>query len=94
MSYEDGKTKSCGKFIKYESYFLQVKIWFQNRRMKWKRSKKAHQEAKAKAADERKKAKAKLMQQVSCTNAHLFQVKKNNFVEEKRSTSGLFLLRL
>ncbi|KAJ8971048.1 hypothetical protein NQ314_000914 [Rhamnusium bicolor] len=24
-----------------------VKIWFQNRRMKWKRSKKAHQEAKS-----------------------------------------------
>ena len=32
---------------------LKVKIWFQNRRMKWKRSKKAQQEAKAKAAAER-----------------------------------------
>ena len=32
---------------------LQVKIWFQNRRMKWKRSKKAQQEAKAKAAADR-----------------------------------------
>ncbi len=32
---------------------FQVKIWFQNRRMKWKRSKKAQQEAKAKAAAER-----------------------------------------
>jgi len=37
-----------------------VKIWFQNRRMKWKRSKKAQQEAKAKAAEERSK---KLQQQ-------------------------------
>lgn len=27
---------------------LQVKIWFQNRRMKWKRSRKAQQEAKSK----------------------------------------------
>ena len=44
--------------------------------MKWKRSKKAHQEAKAKAADERKKAKAKLIQQVSCPNAHPFQTQK------------------
>ena len=35
--------------------FFQVKIWFQNRRMKWKRSKKAQQEAKAKAAEERNK---------------------------------------
>lgn len=26
---------------------IQVKIWFQNRRMKWKRSKKAQQEARA-----------------------------------------------
>ena len=33
---------------------IQVKIWFQNRRMKWKRSKKAAQEAKAKAAADRK----------------------------------------
>ena len=31
-----------------------MKIWFQNRRMKWKRSKKAQQEAKAKAAEDRK----------------------------------------
>lgn len=28
-------------------FFFQVKIWFQNRRMKWKRSKKAHQESKS-----------------------------------------------
>ena len=32
----------------------QVKIWFQNRRMKWKRSKKAQQEAKARAANKDK----------------------------------------
>lgn len=31
-----------------------MKIWFQNRRMKWKRSKKAQQEAKAKAAAAKK----------------------------------------
>lgn len=28
-------------------FFFQVKIWFQNRRMKWKRSKKAQQESKS-----------------------------------------------
>lgn len=34
---------------------FQVKIWFQNRRMKWKRSKKAHQESKStKEADSSK----------------------------------------
>ncbi|CAG9813759.1 unnamed protein product [Phaedon cochleariae] len=32
----------------------QVKIWFQNRRMKWKRSKKAHQEAKSSKEPEQK----------------------------------------
>ncbi|CAB3383620.1 Hypothetical predicted protein [Cloeon dipterum] len=32
----------------------QVKIWFQNRRMKWKRSKKAQQEAKAKDDSEKR----------------------------------------
>ncbi|XP_065331994.1 motor neuron and pancreas homeobox protein 1-like [Cloeon dipterum] len=32
----------------------QVKIWFQNRRMKWKRSKKAQQEAKAKDESEKR----------------------------------------
>ena len=47
--------------------------------MKWKRSKKAHQEAKAKAADERKKAKAKLMQQVSTQLHTRFKPKKNNY---------------
>lgn len=31
----------------YTYNLLQVKIWFQNRRMKWKRSKKAQQEAKS-----------------------------------------------
>lgn len=30
------------------SLYFQVKIWFQNRRMKWKRSKKAQQESKMK----------------------------------------------
>ncbi|RZF37308.1 hypothetical protein LSTR_LSTR005640 [Laodelphax striatellus] len=34
----------------------QVKIWFQNRRMKWKRSKKAQQEAKAAAPKEERPA--------------------------------------
>ncbi|XP_049806743.1 motor neuron and pancreas homeobox protein 1-like [Schistocerca nitens] len=34
----------------------QVKIWFQNRRMKWKRSKKAQQEAKLKEECEKRKA--------------------------------------
>ncbi|CAG0891270.1 unnamed protein product [Darwinula stevensoni] len=33
----------------------QVKIWFQNRRMKWKRSKKAQQESKGKSGEEKKK---------------------------------------
>lgn len=33
---------------------LQVKIWFQNRRMKWKRSKKGTTEAKAKVVDKNK----------------------------------------
>ena len=51
--------------------------------MKWKRSKKAHQEAKAKAADERKKAKAKLMQQVSTQMHTRFKPKKTT-TEEKR----------
>lgn len=35
---------------------MQVKIWFQNRRMKWKRSKKAQQEAKAKDEADKRKA--------------------------------------
>lgn len=34
----------------------QVKIWFQNRRMKWKRSKKAQQEAKSSKEEGEKKA--------------------------------------
>ncbi|XP_064643858.1 motor neuron and pancreas homeobox 1-like [Lineus longissimus] len=37
----------------------QVKIWFQNRRMKWKRSKKAVAEAKSKHSSERQQAKEK-----------------------------------
>lgn len=39
----------CANLPSKKNYFifLQVKIWFQNRRMKWKRSKKAQQEAKS-----------------------------------------------
>lgn len=37
---------NAARLINHKSHWLQVKIWFQNRRMKWKRSKKAHQEAK------------------------------------------------
>ena len=39
-------------------FLFQVKIWFQNRRMKWKRSKKAQQEARAKSMDGSKRGRA------------------------------------
>lgn len=39
-------------------FLLQVKIWFQNRRMKWKRSKKAQQEAKSSKEGEHLNTKA------------------------------------
>lgn len=42
------KCHPCEKMYDADGAFsLQVKIWFQNRRMKWKRSKKAQQEAKS-----------------------------------------------
>lgn len=41
--------------ILFKHSLFQVKIWFQNRRMKWKRSKKAQQEAKASSKEENEK---------------------------------------
>ncbi|XP_029110991.1 motor neuron and pancreas homeobox protein 1 [Scleropages formosus] len=46
----------------------QVKIWFQNRRMKWKRSKKAKEQA-AQDADKPKESKADLRESTDCPRA-------------------------
>lgn len=42
--YKKLSQKSTVKKINNKKFYFQVKIWFQNRRMKWKRSKKAQQE--------------------------------------------------
>lgn len=42
---------TIGNKLVFSRFYFQVKIWFQNRRMKWKRSKKAQQESKMKDSD-------------------------------------------
>ncbi|PSN34875.1 hypothetical protein C0J52_25733 [Blattella germanica] len=56
-------------------FVFQVKIWFQNRRMKWKRSKKAQQEAKAK--DDAEKRKPVVATSSACVDAKVKDLSSN-----------------